>query len=160
MGVAARSREAVQDRLESLQRTYGNVTVNQTTISLPADRFRAVAEQYTDGLVDAYVAVRNHDEEVLHVDAEEGLELPGTATESDESPEARARRAVEEATGVVCRIDGLREVTIAGIRDADEPEGKTLYRLVVVFSAEYLEGAVEADAEWADRAREVAPLYV
>jgi ADP-ribose pyrophosphatase YjhB (NUDIX family) len=160
MGVAARTREAVEERLAALQETYDGVTVNQTTISLPADRFRAVTEEYTGGLVDAYVAVRNRDDEVLHVNAEEGLELPGTATGRDEPLERSARRAVEDATGVVCRIDGLREVTIAGMRNADDPDAETVYRLVVVFSAEYLEGAIESEAQWAERAREAAPVYV
>ena len=158
MGVAARTHEAVEDRLAGLQETYGSVTVNQTTISLPGERFESVADRYASGLVDAYVAVENADEELLHVVADDGLELPGTAPSEDEPLERGARRAVEDATGVRCRIDGLREVTIAGIRNADS--GNTVYRLVVVFSAEYLEGPVGDRAEWADRAAEVAPLHV
>ena len=160
MGVAARSREAVEERLAGLQETYGTVPVNQTTFTLPAARYEAVTDQYSGGLVDAYVAVSNRDDEVLHVAADEGLELPGTATGDDESLERGACRAVEEATGVVCSIDGLDEVTIAGIRNGDDPESDTVYRLVVVFSAEYVDGAVETDAEWADRLQEVAPVYV
>jgi ADP-ribose pyrophosphatase YjhB (NUDIX family) len=160
MGVVARSREAVEDRLAGLLDTYGSVPVNQTTVSLPADRFAAVRERDAGGLVDAYVAVSNRDDQVLHVDAGDGLELPGTATAGNDPLERDARRAVEEATGVVCELDGLREVTIAGIRNADDPDGTTVYRLVVVFSARYLEGAVETDARWAERTREVAPVYV
>ena len=158
MGVAARTHEAVEERLDGLQETYGSVTVNQTTVSLPAERFESVADRYAGGFVDAYVAVENGDDEVLHVLADDGLELPGTAPSEDERLERGARRAVEEATGVRCRIDGLRQVTIAGIRNADS--GKTVYRLVVVFSAKYLDGPVGERAEWADRAAEVAPLHV
>ena len=158
MGVAARTQEAVEDRLAGLQETYGSVTVNQTTISLPDERFESVADRYAGGLVDAYVAVENGEDEVLHVAADDGLELPGTAPAADEPLERGARRAVEEATGVRCRIDGLREVTITGIRNADS--GETVYRLVVVFSAEYLDGPVGARAEWAERAVEVAPVHV
>ena len=158
MGVAARSHEAIEDRIAGLQETYGSMTVNQTTVSLPGERFESVADRYAGGLVDAYVAVENGHDGVLHVADDDGLELPGTAPGANEPLERGARRAVEDATGVRCRIDGLREVTITGIRNADS--GKTVYRLVVVFSAEYLDGPVGDQAEWADRAAEVAPLHV
>lgn len=155
MGVVARSREAVAERLAGLRLAYGSAPVNQTTLTVSGDRFARIAEQHSGGIVDAYVAVENADDEVLHVDTDAGLELPGTATTTDTSLERAARDAVESATGVVCELGDLQRVTIEGVRNGDDPEGETLYRLVAVFTARYLDGEADTDAEWTDRPRSI-----
>ncbi|MEF8776795.1 MAG: hypothetical protein V5A43_09880 [Haloarculaceae archaeon] len=112
----------------------------------------------TGAFLDTHVAVRNPEEGGIHVVTEDGPELPGTAPNEDESLEQGARPTVGQETGVRWGIDEIPEVTIAGIRNADG--GARFYRLVVVYSADFLEGPVETRAEWAERLAEGAPVHV
>jgi ADP-ribose pyrophosphatase YjhB (NUDIX family) len=158
MGVAARSRERVERRLADLEGAYGSFPITQTTISLPGPRYVRAREQHQDGLVDVYAEVHNDEGEVLHVERDTGLALPGTATDVEDSLEQGLRRAVERETGIECDIDGLTGVTIAGIRNEDDPDGVTVYRLVVVFSAVHESGVANGSAAWATEVRDVQPV--
>lgn len=160
MGDLEGSREAVAEQLAGLQLAYGSVPVHQTTISVSGPRFETVADQYAGSPVDAFVAVENGNEEVLHVDTDAGLALPGTAADADTRLERAAREAVEAATGVVCELAELKRVRIAGVRNDDDPDGETLYRLVAVFTARYLDGETDSDAEWAARPQSTRPVRV
>jgi len=160
MGVAARSREEVEERLAGLQVEYGSFPVNQTTVTLPHERFERVSERHSESLVDAYVRVHNDADEVLQVRRDGDPGLPGTAAGREESLETGACRAVRQETGVACDIAGIDEVTIAGIRDEDAADPATLYRLVVVFDGEHREGAPAEAAEWGEPGPAEVPAYV
>ena len=158
MGVAARSRERVEWRLAELEAAYGSFPVTQTTVTLPGERYERAREQYRDGLVDVYAEVRNDDGEILHVETDGGLALPGTATDVDDSLEGRVCRTVEQETGVECRVEELAEVTIAGIRNADAPDVATVYRLVVVFAAAHESGVTNSQSAWEADVHDVPPV--
>ncbi len=159
MGIAARSRERVEGRIASLEAVYGSFPVSQTTISLPASRYERARELYHDAdLIDVYAQVRNDEGDVLHVDGEGQPALPGTAVGTHTSLEDAVRDAVEGQTGVRCQVDGLETVTIAGLRNDDDPDGDTLYRLVVVFSASCEGGVPNAQAAWEPAVRSGQPV--
>lgn len=158
MGIAARSRERVEDRLAGLEAAYGSFTVSQTTISLPAPRYERARERYRENLVDVYAQVRNEAGDVLHVDGDGTRALPGTAAGTHVSLEEGVCEAVERQTGVRCHVDRLQNVTITGLRNADEAEGETVYRLVVVFAASRDGGDANARAAWASEAEGIEPV--
>jgi ADP-ribose pyrophosphatase YjhB (NUDIX family) len=160
MGIAERSRARVEDLLSDLEHLYDSFPVNQRTVALPGERYEEAREAYSERTVDTYVEITNGEGETLHV-AEDGSDgLPGAVNDLGESLEAEVARAVAETTGVDFAIDGVSEVTIAGISNADEPDEPVLYRLLVVFSATYEGGEPASDAEWRGASPEPMPTYV
>jgi len=145
--MVGRSRDAIGDGLESLQERYGSFPVNQTTLSLSPAAYRDAADRAEEGIADVYVRVHNDDGEVLQVDAEGRPRVPRCVS-SDEKPlKERARRAVEQTTGVTCAVDEIVRVTIAGVRNAQDPDAETVYRLLVLFDATY-EGGTVRNGSW------------
>lgn len=147
MELAERSREAVEARLAALEEAYDAFPVNQSTLSLSPDRYASLREEFARP-TDAYIEVHNDDQGVLHVRTEGGAELPSVRAAPEDSLERRLRRAVRERTGVECVVDELDRVTIAGIRDAANPDAETLYHLVVVFLGTHRSGSPGERAEW------------
>jgi ADP-ribose pyrophosphatase YjhB (NUDIX family) len=159
MGVAERSREHVEAKLEELESTYGSFAVKQTTITLPGEQYTSMRERGNPDPIAAYIAVRNDDEEVLHVDSDSDAELPGVQVASGDSLEPAVRETVREETGVDCVVDGVEHVTIAGLRHGDDPDAETLYHLVVVFGGEHRDGTVGEEASWRRLDDGLQPAY-
>ena len=160
MGIPERSRERVEEYLAGLEETHGSFPVNQTTVSLPAERFRSVNERDSEGWIEAYIEVRNETSEVLHVTNGGDRTLPGVRVSATRNLESRIRQTVERLAGIQCSVDGLERATIAGIRNADDPEHATVYHMVVVFAGRHVGGALgeNAEAEWDAAVRENNPL--
>jgi hypothetical protein len=159
MGVPERSRERVEAKLDEFEDVYGSFVVNQTTITLPDDQYTELREHGNPDPVTAYVAVYNDDDEILHVDADGGHELPGIAAQLTDSLEPALRAEVSDTAAIDCVVDGLDQVTIAGLRNADDPEAETLYNLVVVFHATHEAGTPAEDAAWFETPETVQPIY-
>lgn len=151
-----RPRERVDEYLSELEVAYGSFSINQTTISLPSDRYESVRER--EPKVDAYVRVHRDGSEVLHVNQNDDGNLPGVSVAFDGNAELQVRRAVREVAGIDCKIEGLERVTITGVRDADTPERDPLYHLTVVFTASYVGGTLDDHAEWEPVTAPVEPI--
>jgi ADP-ribose pyrophosphatase YjhB (NUDIX family) len=150
------SRERIEQYLSELEVAYGSFSVNQTTISIPGGRYENVRERGPE--VDAYVRVRNDSSEVLHVGENGDATLPGVRVAFDGDVELQVRRTVTETTGIECEIDGLERVTIAGVRDVDDPQRETLYHVIVVFTASTTGGVLDEHAEWEPVAGPIEPV--
>jgi len=159
MGVAERSREHVEAKLEELEEAYGSFAVTQTTITLPGEQYKSMRERGNPDPIAAYIAVTNDEEDVLHVDGEEEPELPGVQVGLGESLEPAVREQVRDAAGIDCVVDGVEQVTITGLRHGDDPSAETLYHLVVVFSGEHRAGAPASEATWRQLDDGLEPAY-
>jgi len=160
MGIPERSRERVEEYIAGLEATHGSFPLNQTTVSLPGERYSKVreCERETGGFVDAYIQVRDSERNVLHVAGNGEADLPGVRVPMAASTESRVCAAVRERTGVECAIEGVERATIAGVRNGDHPGCGTLYHVVVVFSARQVAGAPAEDAVWQQSASSVGVL--
>jgi hypothetical protein len=160
MGVAERSREHVESKMEELETTYGSFAVTQTTITLPGEQYRSMRERGNPDPIAAYIAVTNDEEEVLHVDADsDDPELPGVRAALEDPLEPAVCEQVQETAGVDCVVDGVEQVTIAGLRHGDDPNAATLYHLVVVFSGQHRAGAPASEATWRQLDETLQPAY-
>ncbi|WP_018258017.1 hypothetical protein [Halomicrobium katesii] len=137
------SRDVIGNGIELLQQRHGPFPVNQTTLSLSPDAYDAAVERACDGFADVYVRVENDDGEVLHVQGEDRRRVPRCVGGSETPLSERARDAVKDATGVSCTIDGIVRVTIAGVRNAEDTDAETVYRLLVLADATYDGGQAE-----------------
>ncbi len=160
MGIPERSRERVEAYIAGLEETYGTFPVNQTTVSLPAERYDAVREREreTGGFVDAYVQVEDSERNVLHVARNGHADLPGVRVAMDARTEPQVRAAVRKRTGIECTIVGVERATIAGVRNAEKDDCGTLYHVVAVFSGQHVSGTPVADAVWEPSANPVRVL--
>lgn len=156
MGAVEQSYEAVESYLSTLDESYDSFTVNQRTLAVPTAQYEREREHAIAGTVDLYTKVRNDDSEILHVREEDELVLPSAKT-ATMMFERVATNAVEERTGVTCRVDGVAETTILGIHDATDAH-ETVYRLAVVFEATRQAGTPGKEAVWhaTDRESELA----
>lgn len=159
MGVAERSREHVETKLEELEETYGSFAVKQTTITLPGEQYASMRERGNPDPIAAYIAVRNEEGDILHVDGEDEPELPGVQVGLGASLEPAVREQARAEAGVDCVVDGVEQVTIAGLRHGDDPNAGTLYNLVVVFSGEHRAGAPTQEATWCRLSDGLQPAY-
>lgn len=160
MGIPERSRERVEEYIAGLEESYGSFPVNQTTVSLPGERYDAVCEREreTGGFVDAYIQVQDSDQNVLHVAENSQADLPGVRVPMTDRMEPQLREAVREQAGIRCAIEGVERATIAGVRNADDAECGTVYHLVAVFSGQHVVGAPAEDAIWQQSATTVQVL--
>jgi hypothetical protein len=145
--MVGRSTDAIGDGIESLQQRYGSFPVNQTTLSLCPDAYRDTVDRAEEGIADVYVRVHNDDGEVLQVEADGRQRVPRCVGTSERPLRERARRAVEQTTGVTCTVDEIVRVTIAGVRNAQDADAETVYRLLVLFDATY-EGGTVRNGSW------------
>jgi len=143
MDTVGGSREVIGDGIELLQEHHGPFPVNQTTLSLSPEAYHDAVKRATDGVADVYIRVHNDDGEVLHVETDGRRRVPRCVGESAKPLADRACRAVQEATGIDCVIDEIVRVTIAGVRNAEDPEAETVYRLLVLFDAAHDSGQTQ-----------------
>lgn len=143
MESVGRSRDVIGTGIDSLQQRHGPFPVNQTTISLSPEGYRDAVGRARDGFADVYVRVENDDGEVLHVEGDGRSRVPRCVGSSTKPIAERARDAVQEATGVRCAIDTIVRVTIAGVRNAENTDAETVYRLLVLVDAAYDGGQTE-----------------
>lgn len=160
MGIAERSRVRVEDYLSDLERAYEDVPVNQRTLTVPSDQYERARREHEDRAVDTYVRIANEAGEVLRVTDGGEPGLPGGVDYPDLKLEREIVARVAAETGVECTIDGLVDVTIAGISNADVPDDPVLYRLVVVFDASYSGGEPTEQAEWYATEADITPAFV
>jgi hypothetical protein len=154
----AGSGAAVEDYLTGLERLYDSFPVNQTTVSLPHEQFERVRGRRDARIVDAYAEVRNDDNEVLHVENDGAMALPGETVDLSQHIESQVCDAVEEAAGITCSVEGIESATIAGLRDEDAPDRETCYHLILVFEASHLDGTTTEDAYWKAEQKQVGSL--
>jgi len=157
MGVVKQSYETVESYLSTLDEAYDSFKVNQTTVAATPDRYERERERASAGSVDLYTKVRNDDGEILHVREDEGVVLPSTRTTSERF-ERSAFDAVEAQTGVECRVEGIEQATILGIRDESE-EHEPVYRLAVVFEATHWSGSADETALWRSNPNQPSLVY-
>jgi len=143
MGDAVGSRESVGEYIDLLEGHYGSFSINQTTVTVPAEGYERAAERAAEGAIDAYVRVWNDEGEALHVRCEEAFPLDTDQARFEE----RIRTCVRETDGVDARLDDVSRVTIAGIRNEDDQDAAAVYRLFVLFDAAHARGSPE-DGEW------------
>jgi len=148
MGVAEVSRDHVEELLSELERQYDAFPVSQTTVTVSATDYERVVTRCREGVARVDVRVRNDDGEVLMVERADQLTLPGRIVENRTAIEREAQLAVHDAAGVDCSIEELDHATIAGVDSADGADRPTLYRLLVLFQAEYVDGTVDPDCRW------------
>lgn len=159
MGVAERSREHVENKLAELEAAHGSFAIKQTTITLPEEQYVSMRERGNPEPVSAYIAVRNEDGDVLHVDGEGETELPGVQSALDASLEPTICEKVQERAGVDCVVESVEQVTIAGLRNGADPNAGTLYNLVVVFNGSHQTGVPSEGATWRQLDEGVQPAY-
>lgn len=120
--------EGTSGYLDVFYDEYDHFDVQQTTVGVNPDEFAAVTEQ-PDG-----VAVRVRiasDDGVLMVPDGEGWSLPGVVIESDPTAET-VSAALEERTGIRCKIDDLDRVSIVCLQcEVVEDEVWTLSALLI-----------------------------
>ena len=148
MGAVENTCATVESYLSTLGETYSTFPVNQMTLAVRPSRYEREVEHAGAGCITVYTKVHNDSKEVLHVDDAESVELPSTTTTAVEALEPAAREAVEETVGIECRLSGIEQATIVGVRDAEDPERTTVYSLAVVFEATHESGTVNGEAVW------------
>ena len=142
MAVADLSHDRVISRLAALEETYDSFGVSQTTLSVAPVAYERARERCGEGLAD------NDVDDVLLVEGDGDWVVPHAKPPTDESLEAATRRSVAEQTGVECRITDLERVTILGVRDDEDQDRDTVYRIVAVFAAEQTGGSTTSAAAW------------
>ncbi len=157
MGIGERSRARVEELLADLEGIYDAFPVNQTTLALGNERYEQARDQYVEGSVETYVELRNDDGDILHVRKNGRFGLPGIVGDPDDSLERTVRRAVTAQAGVTLSIEGISEVTITGLSNADDDDAPILYRLLVVFDADYSGGTPAEGAEWRPTRAAITP---
>jgi len=134
MGVVEEARANVEACLANLENVY-SFAVDQRTFAVSQVKYQRAREDARKGLLDVYAKIHNGNGEVLHVRRDGDPELPGTTVKHGESLEPALESAVRERTGAACSIDGIERATILGVRNRDDPDRPTVYRLSVVFDA-------------------------
>ena len=143
MDVASRSRSRVEERLTRLEEDFGTPEVTQTTFEVGAERYQRALERSRDGQLRLQVIVRDDDGAVLLCEGDDEWLVPSGQTRPDERLPEAVRRIVAEAAGVDCSVTDVARANIHGIRNSDDEDADTVYRLSVVFVAE----TAESDAD-------------
>lgn len=144
MDLASRSRSRIEERLTRLEEEFGGVEVTQTTFEVAAQRYQRAIESSRDGQLDVRAVVRDDSGAVLvHEDDSEHL-VPRGRTRPDERLCEAVRRIVREGAGIGCTVTDCVAANIRGLRNGDDEDADTVYRLSVVFAAEAVETDVPA----------------
>jgi hypothetical protein len=146
MGAVA-SGGAVGEHLERLEERFGSFPVDQTTIAVGASTYDRERERTDAGVVDAIVRVWNDDGDVLHVQRDDEWRLPRQRGTSVAELTEAVEREVWSDLAVDCAVEGVSRVTIAGVRNRDDADAETLYRLLVVVDASHATGT-PSEGEW------------
>ncbi|WP_132057682.1 NUDIX hydrolase [Halorussus amylolyticus] len=159
MSLTKRSRRRVADAIDRLETEYGAFEVVEKTWDHPPEAYESVADRFDAGTHGGAGAwVRNDAGEALLVRHEGATAWsdPGGKHEPGETLEDTARREVREEAGVEVELTGIRQahrIAVRGPRD----ERPRIYRLIIIFDAEYVSGDVRpregeiAEAKWWDR---------
>ena len=160
MGVVEHSNGAVESHLSTLEDAYGAFSVNQTTIPVPPAQYDRERERAADGRVDLYAKVWNDQSEVLYRTDGDDMTLPSTAAEGPRALEDAVCTAIAEKTGIDCTVTGVEEVTILGVRDAENEDRDTVCRLAILFEATDEGGTAGEAAEWRPPSEVSDPVYI
>jgi hypothetical protein len=148
MGVADRSRAHVEAVLDALETSYDEFPVNQTSVTVPSRQFERVSERCRQGTARIDVHVRNERGDVLVVGGDGQPAVPSAIVDPRQSVTERARAAVRAGADVEFAVDGLLEVTIAGVRDERAPQERPLYRLIALLAGQHVTGEPGPGADW------------
>ena len=156
--LTVRSRRRVKTTLAELERTFGSIDIVEDEWSLSTDRYDTTVDRFEAGTVGGAGAwIRNDDGEVLLVQQEDGdneqdvWSDPGGKQEPGETLPETALREVREEAGIVAQLDGVGFAEIIDVSDRERNARPPLVRLIVVFTAEYVEGTpTPADGEITD----------
>lgn len=142
------SRDRVERVFRSLRETDRSFDVHQTSVALTPDSYETVLR---DGLVDAAVRVENADGEILAVE-ENGWREPRVRFDHVEGvdPVESAQSAIEDLTGVACRLTGLSDVSMVTIHDETDTDRPPKFVLDVRFLARYEGGEPRGGTVWRD----------
>lgn len=147
MGVVEQASEAIENCLDRLEEAYSTFPINQTTLAVATDRYETIRAD-DEEIVDLHAKVHDENGDILHVRDGKSLKLPGIRAEAGEGLEATMESAVEESTGVSCQMGDVEKATIIGVRDADDAERDTVYRLAVVFEGVSTGGVPSEGTVW------------
>lgn len=157
MGAVDDSHAGVEGYLSELEQAYREFAVHQTTVTVPPARYESIRDG-SGGNVDLYAKVYNADAEILHVEVDNSLDLPGTTAEWHSSLEQPLVAAVHEQTGVRCSVRTLEQATILGIRDETRKTQETLYRLAVLFDCEWEADTPDEGTVWQESVTLSGPI--
>ncbi|WP_262175801.1 NUDIX domain-containing protein [Haloarcula laminariae] len=142
MDVASRSRSRVEERLTRLEEQFGTLEVTQTTFEVGPRRYQRAIENSRDGQLDVRAVVRDEDGAVLLQEGDGEWLVPRGQTRVDEPLSGAVQRIVSETADVDCTVTDATTANIHGIRNSDDEDADTVYRLCVVFTAEVTEADV------------------
>ena len=148
------SRDRVERALRSLRETYRSFDVHQTSVALAPTSYETAL---SDGLVDAAIRVENGAGEVLAVEEGRWREPHVRLDHADGADLVEAARsALAEATGVVCRVTGLRDASMVTIHDEADGDRPPKFVREVRLAGRYEGGEPRGGAAWRDGIEEGA----
>jgi ADP-ribose pyrophosphatase YjhB (NUDIX family) len=148
MSVANLSGDRVADRLGVLEEAYAPFPVNQTTLAVSPAAYERVRERCSKGLADVYVKVYDEADNVLLTERDDDWAVPHVEPSVEEHLETGTRRRLVEQTGVETALTDVERATILGIRQEGDPDRNPVYRLIAVFTAEYIRGRPVDGVAW------------
>lgn len=162
MSHQARAAAAVDDALERLRETHGDVPVVESEWTVDRVVYDRTVERFEAGTVGGAGAWVTRERDgatealVVRHEGEQGWSEPAGKQEPGESLAETAVRETSEETGVDCRLTGLLRVERARhvVRDHDG-DRPPIPRLIVVFSADRVGGTLSpqtgeiAETKWA-----------
>jgi ADP-ribose pyrophosphatase YjhB (NUDIX family) len=159
--IEARTRAAVDRRIERLRERYGPFPVRETTVTNDPDYFETGVELAREGWVgDAGAIVTDGEGRTLlirHAGAPDRWGTPGGGHEPGETLEATARREVREETGVEASLVGVALARRKVIVHEDDP-GRRIHALTVEFAADCEGGGLSVGDDEVLEARWFASL--
>jgi hypothetical protein len=144
--VTRSSRDRVEAALRSLREPCRSFDVHRTSVAVDPPAYEAALG---DGLVDAAIRVEKAAGEVLGVEAG-GWREPRVRVDHREGTDLveAARSALADLTGVVCRVTGLREVSVVALHDEADADRPPKFALAVRLSGRYEGGEPGEGVAW------------
>lgn len=144
MDLAGKSENIVDNLIEQLTESYGDLEVSEKVWEISSEKFDEESENFRNGgYGGAGIWLTNSDGEILLVKnkGDKAWSDPGGHNEPGENFEETARRELKEETGAEARITGLISAEkIRFERKTDEED--YFYNLIAVFKGEYVGGEV------------------
>lgn len=157
-----RNREVVAEQIEHLTTEYGEVTVEETVLEVPADRYGEHVAAARDGYVgggytwtirhpeqagepsETYAGGAETQERALMIlpRGETAWGLPGGGVEGEESFEEAAVRETREEAGVDCEITGLWHLEHVRWESESAEDDQVSHTLHAFFDADYAGGQI------------------
>lgn len=145
--ITDRSKARVDDALQRLRETYGDVDVVGETWSFSPAGHEWIVDRFEAGTVGGAGAwIHNEAGEVLLVREAggDGWSEPGGKHEPGETLAETATREAMEETNVACRVT---DVGVAQVTTIEAPEAPPVYRLIPIFLAERTAGTPTPNEE-------------